>query len=273
MIFAHSLRDGMLVLLSFVTIAAFVVLAVVWQTLTLPVMLLSGPVMIFLICTNYQCIAHNFLHNPFFKSRRMNALFSVVNSISLGMSQTLYKYHHLNHHRFSNDYKDPQTGRAKDRSSTFGYSKYPDREESIVSYALLGVLRTDVVSLYREAKEKKRHRMVMWESLAIFTFFGLLLVINWQYFLVFVLPVWFLGQAAALAENYLEHHKAVPGDVRTNSVSCYNPVYNLFWFNNGYHQEHHFKPAIHWTKVKEVRSEMLPEDQRRVVRGAHWFNF
>ena len=77
-------------------------------------------------------------------------------------------------------------------------------------------------------------------------------------FLMFLLPVWFLGQAAALAENYLEHHKAAPGDARTNSVSCYNPLYNFFWFNNGYHQEHHCKPAVHWTKVKDVRGEMLP---------------
>lgn len=273
MIFAQSVRDGILVLLSLLTITAFVALGFFWETLSLLVILICAGALIFLICTNYQCIAHNFLHNPFFKSRVMNTLFSLINSVPLGMSQTLYKFHHFNHHRHSNDYKDPQTGRTKDRSSTFAHSRCSDKEESIVSYALLGVLRTDLVSLYREAKEKNKHRLVKWESLVIFSFFGFLLFFNWQYFLVFVLPVWYLGQAAALAENYLEHHKAVPGNVQTNSVSCYNPLYNLIWFNNGYHQEHHCKPAVHWTKVKEVRTEMLPEDQRRVVRGAHWFNF
>ena len=87
------------------------------------------------------------------------------------------------------------------------------------------------------------------------------------------MPVWYFGQAAALAENYLEHYGSVPGSRLTDSVSSYGAVYNLVWFNNGYHQEHHLKPQMHWTRVAEVRPEMLPEDRRRVVAGAHWFNW
>lgn len=64
----------------------------------------------------------------------------------------------------------------------------------------------------------------------------------------------------------------VPGDRRTDSVSSYGWFYNLIWFNNGYHQEHHYRPQTHWTRVKALRANMLPDEQRRVVRGAHWFN-
>jgi fatty acid desaturase len=273
MVFAHDARDGVLVLLSLLTIAAYVTLALVWEMLPLPGALACGVAMIFLICTNYQCVAHNFLHNPFFVSRRLNTLFALVNSIPLGMSQTLYTFHHFNHHRFSNDYRDPETGRTRDRSSTFAHSRAPQTEEPLASYALVGVPRTDLVSPYREAKAKNRHRHVLLEAAAVLAFVGVMAWINWQYVLVFVFPVWFFGQAAALAENYFEHHKARPGHARANSVSCYNPLYNLIWFNNGYHQEHHCRPAVHWTEIPAVRSEMLPDDQRRVVRGAHWFNF
>ena len=74
-------------------------------------------------------------------------------------------------------------------------------------------------------------------------------------------------------EHYLEHYGATPGDRRTDSVSSYGRLYNLIWFNNGYHQEHHFRPQVHWTRVPEVKSLLPPESERRTVRGAHWFNF
>jgi len=87
-----------------------------------------------------------------------------------------------------------------------------------------------------------------------------------------ILVVVYLSLVATTAQNYFEHYGATPGSRKTDSVSCYNPIYNFLWFNNGYHQEHHFRAGVHWTRIKELRSEMLPEDQRRVVRGAHFMN-
>jgi fatty acid desaturase len=92
-------------------------------------------------------------------------------------------------------------------------------------------------------------------------------------FFCFLLPVWYGGQVLALAENWLEHHRATPGNRMADSVSCYGRIYNLIWFNNGYHQEHHFRPTVHWTRIVGVRGEMLPDDQRQIVKGAHWFNW
>ena len=98
-------------------------------------------------------------------------------------------------------------------------------------------------------------------------------VLNPRGLLLFYLPVWYFGNAAAQAENYLEHYGAIPGNRKTDSVSSYGRLYNLIWFNNGYHQEHHYRPQTHWTRVPEVRELLPPESERRVVRGAHWFNF
>ncbi len=44
--------------------------------------------MVFLNCTNYQCVAHNFLHNPFFRSGWLNNGFSVINGVPLGRAQS-----------------------------------------------------------------------------------------------------------------------------------------------------------------------------------------
>lgn len=271
-VFAHSRKDLFLVGLSLAYPALAVAGLLVFPVWPWPAMVALGAVMVFLNCTNYQCVAHNFLHNPFFTRPWANAAFSIVNSISLGLPQTLYKYHHLNHHLYNNDLVDPVTRSTRDRSSTYRFGR-PPAEESIWSYSLIGPMRTDLVELYAAAKKKGRTRLVWCEAVAMTLYTAAIAAIDWRYLLLFLLPVWFLGQAAALFENFLEHHHAVPGDRLTDSVSCYNALYNFVWFNNGYHQEHHYRPTVHWTDVAALRVEMLPEDQRRVVRGAHWFNF
>ena len=271
--FAHHWKDVWLVVLSGLSLGLVLFGLFAFDQLAWYALVGLGAVVVFLNCTNYQCVAHNFLHNPFFRASWLNNLFSVVNSVALGLPQTLYKYHHLNHHQFNNDVQDPATHTTEDRSSTFRHSGPAGQEEHILLYSLLGPFRTELGVLYATARNKQRTALVWAESAAMLAFAAFLVSMNWIYFLEFVVPVWFLGQAAALAENYLEHHYARPGNRLTDSVSCYGRLYNLLWFNNGYHQEHHYRPTVHWTKVKDLRGEMLPEDQRRVVKGAHWFNF
>jgi hypothetical protein len=43
-------------------------------------------------------IAHNFIHRPFFRSRRLNAAYSAFLSLILGFPQRLWKSRHLSHH-------------------------------------------------------------------------------------------------------------------------------------------------------------------------------
>lgn len=272
-VFAHSWLDSLLVGLAAVQLAVLAYGAWSCGRVAWSETLILGVVSVFLMCTNFQCMAHNFIHNPFFRSPRLNAVFSAVNSLLLGGSQTLYRLHHLHHHRYNNDLPDPRTGATNDFTSTWRYGRPPTREENIVSYALLGYFRSDFGLLLREARRRRLTRAVAWEFAALATALVVLAAINPPGLLCFYLPVWFLGNVAALAENYLEHHGATPGNRRTDSVSCYNPLYNFVWFNNGYHQEHHYRPQVHWTRVAEIRRLLPPESQRRVVRGAHWFNF
>lgn len=269
--FAHSRWDAMLVLVSVVQVGLTGWAVWAYPLLDLPAFLGLGAVLVFLACTNYQCVAHNHIHNPLFRARPLNAAFSVFHSLGLGMPGTLYRFHHLNHHRFNNDAVDPATGTTADRSSTWRRGRR-GREEGIVPYALLGIVRTDLDELHAQAKTKGLGGQVWLETATLLVFAGALAAVSWRGVLAFYLPVWFLGQAAAFAENYLEHHGAAPGDRRSDSVSSYGWLYNLVWFNNGYHQEHHLRPQVHWTRVRAVRAEMLPDRQRKVVGGAHWFN-
>src|SRR5580704_6084395 len=47
---------------------------------------------------NSNTIAHNFIHRPFFRSTRMNRLFSAALSVLLGIPQTLWRDRHMAHH-------------------------------------------------------------------------------------------------------------------------------------------------------------------------------
>jgi len=47
---------------------------------------------------NLNSIAHNFIHNPFFRSNRLNRLMSLIITLALVSPQTMYRYIHLKHH-------------------------------------------------------------------------------------------------------------------------------------------------------------------------------
>ena len=113
----------------------------------------------------------------------------------------------------------------------------------------------------------------MIEIAALCAFVAALAVVRPLGILVFLVPVFYAGQSLALAENYLEHSGAEPGARGRDAVSCYGKLYNLVWFNNGYHQEHHWRSGVHWTRVPELRDQLLPESQRAVVPAAHWLNW
>jgi fatty acid desaturase len=271
-LFAHSRWDAAMVGIALLEIAAVTFGTLGWRALPAAASLLLGAFCVVLNCMNYQCIAHSFIHHPYFSSRLLNRFYSVVSSIALLAPQTLYRAHHLDHHRFNNDRPDPKTGRTRDGSSTYRYSRRLGREEHVWSYALVGPLRVDYLHLYRLARKRGDAFLTWTESAVLVAYVAALGAVDVQGLLFFFLPVWYLGQAVALVHNYAEHHGAVPGNRLTDSVSCYGRLYNKLWFNEGYHQEHHFRPHVHWTQLPRLRAQMLPEAQRRVVRHFHWMN-
>ena len=106
-------------------------------------------------------------------------------------------------------------------------------------------------------------------------------LVNWRYFVFFYLPSYYLGWVLSYAEGYLEHYGGQPGNPYANSVSSYHRLYNLLWFNNGYHQEHHWDPKVHWTRMKELHQQIEPQmaANRTRILGPHitgfleeWFN-
>lgn len=269
-LFAHSKKDSFLVITAMVHTLLLFWLYQSFEASNHTTTILSSAGIIFLTCMNFQCVAHNFIHAPFFESRILNYIFSIWNTLLIGVPQTIYKYHHLNHHRHNNDYQDAE-GKTEDYSSLFRYSKISREPESVFTYSILGPIRADLIELYRQGHAKNQGPQIVAETFLFLALLGFTTYLSPAFTLYCYLPVWFLGQAAAYAENYFEHYGATPGNRMTDSVSCYSNWYNFIWFNNGFHQEHHYRPQIHWSKVKEIKiTEGL---NRKIVKHAHWFNW
>jgi fatty acid desaturase len=225
-----------------------------------------------LICWNLQCISHNFIHNPFFSNRWLNCAFGVLETLAIGMPHQLYHHYHMNHHWGDNDAKGPD-GTTRDWSSIYRHST-DDNPEPFWRYCLYSFFRVEVMPVLSMALKHGTANVaqVAVESLALGAFWLLLVWGNWHWFCFFYLPSFFCGWVMSYAEGYLEHYGAVPGNPYANSVSSYNTLYNLLWFNNGYHQEHHWDPKMHWTRMARLHEQIAPQlqaNQTRTLRGPH----
>jgi fatty acid desaturase len=223
-------------------------------------------------CWNVQSISHNFIHNPFFVRDWMNRAFGVLESVAMGIPQTIYHHYHLNHHYGDNDAPGPD-GTTKDWGSTYRHGK-DGKPEPFWSYCLIGFFRFELGPCFRMIFRHGRKHIVplLVESAVLGGFWLALLLVNWRYFMYFYLPSYYVGWVLVYAHTYCLHYGARPGNYYANSVSSYHRLYNLWFFNNGYHQEHHWDPKAHWTRMEQVRREILPEmiaHGTKVLRGPH----
>jgi hypothetical protein len=186
----HSTRDGLLVTLA----AGHGALL-----LTVP----SVPLIAIGIWWNANTIAHNFIHLPFFRSRRTNALFSAYLSLLLGVPQTIWRDRHLAHHA--------------GRPWRFRWSRRMAAEIVIV------------VAFWATIALRGHDLLVMWAA------------------------GWIGGMLLCQLQGHFEHARG--------TVSHYGTPYNLLFFNDGYHAEHHAHPAAHWSTLPRYADHAAPQSR------------
>jgi fatty acid desaturase len=223
-------------------------------------------------CWNLQCISHNFIHNPFFTNVWLNRAFGVLETLCIGMPHQLYHHYHLNHHAGDNDAKGAD-GTTRDWSSIYRYGK-GDAPESFWRYTFVSFFRVEITPVIRVCIRHGRAHILqaIVETVVLGAFWIVMLAVNWRYFVFFYLPSFYCGWLLSYAEGYLEHYGAQPGNPFANSVSSYHRLYNLLWFNNGYHQEHHWDPKMHWTRMKQLSERIRPyleANRTRILHGPH----
>jgi fatty acid desaturase len=270
--FRYSPYDAILAMCGVAQVAFLLWAFYAFSTLPWWAVALAFFVVTWAYCWNLQCISHNFIHNPFFSSNWLNRLFGLLETIAIGMPHQLYHHYHLNHHAGDNDAKGPD-GTTRDWSSIYRHSK-DDAPEPFWRYCLFSFFRVELGPVLSVAIRHGRANVlqVIAETLVLAAFWVVMLLVDWRFFLFFYLPSFFLGWVISYAEGYLEHYGAQPGNPYANSVSSYNFLYNLLWFNNGYHQEHHWRPKAHWTRMRDVHAAIKPQldaNGTKVLRGPH----
>src|SRR5687767_6141357 len=100
--------------------------------------------------------------------------------------------------------------------------------------------------LAHHAKVKWRFRpdtLLMIETACLALLWTLLAATSWHFFLATCLPGWLLGLALCQLQGHYEHVRG--------TTSHYGWVYNFLFFNDGYHSEHHQRPARHWSQLTQ----------------------
>jgi fatty acid desaturase len=269
-LFRYSAYDAIPALAGVTIVAFFLWTFLAFASLSWWVLVPAFVVVAWSYCWNLQCISHNFIHNPYFKNVWLNRAFSVLETLAIGVPHVLYHHYHMNHHWGDNDRKGPD-GSTRDWSSIYRHSR-DERPEPFWKYCLVGFFRVETSAVVRTAARHRHLSQLAVETVVLIGFWAVMAVVNWRYFAFFYLPSYYLGWVLSYAEGYLEHYGAQPGNPFANSVSSYNRLYNLLWFNNGYHQEHHWDPKRHWTRMHDLHQEIkyqLAANQTRTLRGPH----
>ncbi|MBI3072220.1 MAG: fatty acid desaturase [Deltaproteobacteria bacterium] len=264
----HSRWDAVLFAATLLQFALTIAWAAAFDAMSAAEHIAAFIPMVLLFYYNPIVVTHNFLHTPFFASNKLNNAFAIFNSANLGLPQILYKYHHLTHHKYSND--PIENGTTQDPSSTYRFGK-DGRQEHWVPYSAFGLFRDGTKYAFREIQKKKKTHLMGYELISVALAFALLIALSWQWFLVVYAPLYLAGWFLAHVENYFEHFNATNArDDAANSVSYYHPLYNKLMFNEGYHQEHHLRPQRHWTERPQVQTEFRDEMARAQTHAASW---
>jgi hypothetical protein len=98
--------------------------------------------------------------------------------------------------------------------------------------------------LAHHAGERWRPRLDGQTALEVALVLGLwaaLLAVRPWFFLTVYAPAWVAGLALCALHGHYEHARG--------TVSHYGALYNVLFFNDGYHAEHHARPGLHWTRL------------------------
>jgi hypothetical protein len=102
------------------------------------------------------------------------------------------------------------------------------------------------------------------QLLLIAVAWGASLVATPRFALFALVPGFLLAMALCSLHGYFEH--------ASGTTSHYSHLYNRFFFNDGFHVEHHEHPGVHWTALPSLRDNSRSSRWPAILRWCDWFN-
>src|SRR4030095_16891946 len=171
-IFAHTRWDVVPALAGLFHLFYFLAMYFLFPYTPLWVMLIMGFVYALLINANINGVAHNFIHNPFFRPNWMNRAFGVIESGACCFSQTYYDAVHMQHHKGNADRPD-ENGKTVDWISIYQHG-HDGEAENPWGYVFLSFFRDNPAAIKRELV-KRGNADVRWGTIELATFISVLL--------------------------------------------------------------------------------------------------
>jgi len=221
-------------------------------------------------------VAHNHLHSPTFKSKRMSELFSYWISVFYGFPTFAWiPTHNLNHHKFVN--------KAGDATITWRYS---DRHNFLVASTYFFVSSYwqsgPIQEFLKRAKEKNpaQFRKYIGQYVVVYgaqaALCGLAI---WMHGVSTGFKIWgFTMGLPALVSlwtimtfNYDQHVHTDPWSKHNHSRNFVGWTLNFLLFNNGLHGAHHEKAGLHWSLLPELHAKIAPEIHPELKQKSLWW--
>lgn len=269
-IFKNSALDFFLVLYAIIGFS----LPFIISTFDVWAWVLLTPLQVIFMVVVMNTSMHHHTHVPIFVNKRLNRLYELFVSMATMIPFQLWKYFHLTHHKYNNDVK--KNNIVKDPLSFYRYGKNNERENFWL-YVVFGLYRDisgisvkDVANTCSTKFKLQDTKKLRTENIMLVLYLLAVLWVTGWYFVYYSFVI-IVTLMANNANSYGEHYGAMDhGNFRCDSVGSYSKLFNFLCFNSGFHQEHHVKPSLHWTKLPEI-TNTLPE-KRTTINGIYMFN-
>lgn len=224
-------------------------------------------------------IAHNHLHSPTFKSKRLNEWFGNWISIFYGYPTFAWiPTHNLNHHKFVN--------KPGDATITWRYTNRHNYWVAATYFFVSSWFQKGPIDEFiARAKERNpaQYRRIIGQYFIVFGGHAAMLALAmWLHGSVIGLKVWGLTMGAPavvslwtiMTFNYDQHVHTDPWSKLNHSRNFTGKLLNFLLFNNGYHTAHHEVAGLHWSKLPELHARLAPEihpDLNQKSLWLYWF--
>lgn len=208
-------------------------------------------------------IHHNHTHRRMWRNKRLNRMTDLWLTVLQGHPTfVFYPAHVANHHRYRHGPRDlARTYRfGGDSNHLWGYLIHPAQAIAVLYPHFLHWLGT----LYH--RQRGAWRYCMTQYLAVLVSWGILAVLDWQKWLLFVLLPQLHGLHWLLATNYLQHAHA-DGSSRVNYARNFEGWLNPLLFNIGLHTAHHEHPRAHWSELSTLHQHYRGQVHPRLLAG------